>query len=210
MSSLVSSETQIDIHSLRGKAVEAARRHKASWMTLGQYLSSIHKDKLYKNWGYLSFEGYCSKELRIKQTTAAKLVRSYSFLEREEPGLVDPKQAEEAGQPLPNFESVDLLRLAKSNDKFTAHEVAQIRSAVLTKALEPKEVRAQMKQITEKKAEEKAPAEVLNARRNSAMRRLLTVLTSVKNELLNAKLAPSYLIKQMEDLASKLQDQISD
>ena len=66
-----------------------------------------------------------------------------------------------------------------------------------------------MKKILERKEEEKEPAEALKARRAAAIRRLLSVLTSVKQELINARLVPSYLIKQMEDLASKLQDQLS-
>ena len=195
---------------LRAKALEAARHHKASWLALGQYLRAIHQDKLYRGWGYANFEIYCMKELRMKQTMASKLVRSYSFLEREKPELVDPERAAEAPvENLPNFESVNLLRLAHGNEKFTPGDIAQIRSAVLTKALEPKEVREEIKKIIEKKDEEKPTAEVLKARRASAIRRLLTVLTSVKNEMVNAKLVPSYLIRQMEDLAGKLEDQLS-
>ena len=57
---------------LRQKTLETARRHKASWIELGQYLFSIQKDKLFKQWGFLSFETYCKKELDIKETTAAK------------------------------------------------------------------------------------------------------------------------------------------
>ncbi len=37
---------------LREKTAETAKRHKASWIQLGQYLFSIHKDKLYKAWGF--------------------------------------------------------------------------------------------------------------------------------------------------------------
>ena len=210
----MNTETENEVHtgSLRQQASEAAKRHKASWLLLGQYLQTIHKEKLYKKWGFLAFETYCTKELRIKETTAAKLVRSYSFLEREEPGLVRPVRTAEGEGPaenLPHYESVNLLRLAKTNDKFTPHDIAAIRGAVLTKGLEPTEVRVEMKKILERKEPEKPPAEVLNARRSAAIRRLLTVLTSVKNELVNARLAPAYLIRQMEDLAGKLEDQLS-
>ena len=197
--------------SLRGRALEAARRHKASWVTLGQFLFTIHKEKLYKKWGHLSFEGYCMKELRMKQASAVKLVKSYSYLEREEPGLLAEAAGETEALPenLPGYESVNLARLAESSSKFTPEDLREIKAAVFRKGLEPQEVRAKMKGILEAREEEKEPAELRNARRSAALKRLLTVLTSVKNELVNAKLIPAYLVKQMEDLAGKLQDQLS-
>lgn len=195
---------------LREKTQEAARRHKASWVALGQYLFTIHKEKLYKKWGYLTFEGYCMKELRMKETSAQKLAKSYSYLEREEPELA-ASVGEDQSPPenLPNYESVNLLRLAHNNSKFTPQDVREIKNAVFQKALDPPEVRAKIKEIIESREEEKEPAEVRNAQRARAVKRLLSVLTSVKAELINGKLVPSYLIKQMEDLASKLQDQLS-
>ncbi|MBU3759573.1 MAG: hypothetical protein FGM27_06540, partial [Candidatus Omnitrophica bacterium] len=48
---------------LRQKTIETAKRHKASWIELGQYLFTIHRDKAFKSWGFLSFETYCVKEL---------------------------------------------------------------------------------------------------------------------------------------------------
>lgn len=51
---------------------------------------------------------------------ASKLFRSYQFLEKEEPKFIDPeKLAEEPVESLPNYESVNLLRLAQRNEKFT-------------------------------------------------------------------------------------------
>ena len=195
--------------SLREKVLEAAKRHKASWVTLGQYLFTIHKEKLYKKWGYLTFETYCMKDLRIKQTTASKLVRSYSYLERENPQLLASAEGEGPTQNLPSYESVNLARLAEGNSKFTPRDVSEIKTAVFQKVLEPEEVRAKIKEIIESREEEKDSHEIRETRRKVALKRLLTVLTSVKNELINGKLIPPYLIKQMEDLASKLQDQLS-
>ena len=70
---------------LRNKTLDAAKRHKASWIELGQYLYAIYKDKYYKDWGYLTFEAYCGKEINVKLSTASKLLKSYDFLEKEEP-----------------------------------------------------------------------------------------------------------------------------
>ena len=194
---------------LRQKTLETAQRHKASWIELGQYLFSIHKDKLFKTWGYLTFETYCKKELRLKETTAAKLLKSYFFLEKEEPRLASAERfmEEDAPKAVPHYESVNLLRLAKENKNLTTSDFADIRESVINHAKEPKEVRAQVKKLLSEH-ETKEPAEVRRTRRNAAIRRLVTMLSSTKRELESEGLIPGYLIKQMSELASKLEDQI--
>ena len=74
---------------LRKKTLETAQRHKASWIELGQYLFSIQKDKLYKNWNYLSFETYCRKELGIKETTTPCIQEKSAEIPQVLPGMVN-------------------------------------------------------------------------------------------------------------------------
>ncbi|MBI3307587.1 MAG: hypothetical protein HYZ84_07275, partial [Candidatus Omnitrophica bacterium] len=187
---------------------EAAKRHRASWIELGQYLFTIHKDKHFKNWGYLSFEAYCMSELGMKQATASKLLKSYSFLEREEPRLAAAKFSEdESPKAIPNYESVNLLRLAKESEKIPARDYADLRKAVLESGKEPKEIKAQVKQLLEENEEPETP-EAKRAKRNSSLRRLMTVLNSAKREFESEKLLPAFLLKQITDLIGKLQDQL--
>ncbi len=197
--------------SLRQKTLEAAKRHKASWIELGQFLFTIHKDKLFKEWGYLVFETYCKKELGIKETTAAKLLKSYSFLEKEEPTLASTARfmEEDAPKAVPHYESVNLLRLAKENKNLTSGDFADLRESVIQYAQEPKEVRAQVKKFLSDR-EIKDPAEVRRSRRNAAIKRLVTLLSSTKRQLESEGLLPGYIIKQITELASKLEDQIED
>ncbi len=200
---------EVQKDSLREKTLEIAKRHKASWIELGQYLFTIHKDKMYKEWGYLVFETYCRKELGIKETTASKLVKSYSFLEKEEPRLASAERfmEEDAPKAVPHYESVNLLRLAKENKELTPHDFADIRKSVIQDAKEPKEVRAQVKQLLSAH-EIKDANEERKSRRNTVIKRLVTMLASTRMELESEGLIPAYLIKQMRDLAEKLQDQI--
>ncbi len=194
---------------LRQKTQDAAQRHKASWIELGQYLFTIHKDKLYKEWGYLVFETYCKKELGIKETTAAKLLKSYSFLEKEEPRLASSEHfmEDDAPKAVPHYESVNLLRLAKENKNLTTSDFADLRESVIQHAKEPKEVRAHVKKLLSER-EVKDPAEVRRTRRNAAIKRLVTMLSSTKRELESEGLLPAFLIKQINELAAKLEDQI--
>ncbi len=194
---------------LRSKTVEIAKRHKASWIELGQCLFAVQKDKLFKQWGYLTFETYCLKEVGIKQTTAAKLLKSYYFLEKEEPAIISQEGLDETKPALvPHYESVNMLRLAKENPKIQPQDFRDLRKAVLSSAKEPKEVRGLVKQILINHEEAKDPAEVRKSRRNAAIKRVIMVLGGAKRELEHEDLLPDYLIKQMNDLISKMQDQI--
>jgi len=202
-------ESQLDTD-LREKALVAAKRHKTSWVQLGQYLHAIYKEKLYRRWKYQSFEGYCLNELHIKQTTAVKLLKSYRFLENEEPQLARVSQ-EDAGEltqtALPNYESVNLLRLAMENKKLEPHDIAEVRESVLEMAREPKEVKAQVKRILEEK-NPKSPDEQSEMKRVSTIKRAISFLTSMKTQFEEEKTLPKYLINQINDLVSKLEDQL--
>ena len=200
---------EVQNESLRQKTSEVAKKHKASWIELGQCLFSIHKDKLFKVWGYQVFETYCMKELGIKQTTAAKLLKSYYFLEKEEPRMVDAGASGEASpKAMPHYESVNLLRLAKENKNISPQNFADLREAVLVSAKEPKEVRAHVKKLLSESIEEKDPQEVRRTRRNTVIKRLVTFLSGAKRELESDSLLPPHIVKQMADLTQKLQDQL--
>jgi hypothetical protein len=193
---------------LRIKAVEVAKKHKASWIELGQYLFSIYKNKLYKEWGYQQFETYCQKELNIRNTTASKLIRSYSFLEKEEPRIVKPDFTEEqTPRKIPDYEAVNLLRLAKNNKNIPTNEFAELRNDVLNEGKEPKEVRATVKKILETHAPKETP-EMKDQKRGSILRRLIGFLNSAKTQLEEEDLVPDYLLKQIDTLTQKLEDQL--
>lgn len=200
-------EKMVETDSLREKTLEVAKRHKASWIELGQYLYTIYKDKYYKAWDYLTFEGYCAKELHLKQTTAMKLLKSYYFLEKEKPELVKASANGEFPKTVPNYESVNVLRLASGNKNLNASDIHDIRKAVFESGKEPKEVKTQVRRLLSER-EEKDPSEIRKDKRNSMIRRLISTLKNSKKELESDQLLPAYLVKQMEELAVKLEDQL--
>ena len=118
---------QLEPGTPRFLVLESAKRFKSSWVELGERLINVNENKLYREWGYVSFEEYCAKEVRIKKPTALKLTRAYRFLEKEEPQLLARK---EELRPLPDYRSVDLL--SQAQDKGLADEPFQeLRKAVL-------------------------------------------------------------------------------
>jgi hypothetical protein len=193
---------------MRSKVVEVARKHKASWIELGQYLFSISKNKMFKEWGYLTFEAYCVKELKIKEATAAKLLKSYSFLEKEEPRMVKPEYvAEEEPQKIPDYESVNLLRLAKDNKNIPTKEFAELRHEVLNEAKEYKDVRAKVKEIVADQKPKDTP-EAKEKKRGSVIKRLIGFLKGAKVQLEEEGMVPDHVLKAMDALSSKLEDQL--
>jgi len=194
---------------LRVKAVEVAKKHKASWIELGQYLFSIYKNKLFKDWGYQQFETYCQKELSVKEATASKLIKSYSFLEKEEPRIVKAEfQEEETPRKIPDYEAVNLLRLAKQNKNITTEDFAELRQEVLNEGKEPKEIREKVKKILQAQEPKDTP-EAKDQKRSSVVKRLIGFLNSAKTQLEEDDLVPDYLLKQIEALAQKLTDQLN-
>ncbi len=195
---------------IRDKTLQTAKSYKASWIELGRYLQTIYKDKMYKGWGFLAFETYCKKELGMKEAMASKIIKSFSFLETEEPKLSQPEFFQkEQSQPVPDLDALNTLRLAKNNKNIPERDFADIRESVLEKGAGQQEVRAKVKKIIEK-TQDTESLEFKKTKRNAVLRRALSSLIAVQRECAQSKLVPDYLIKQISDLAVKLEDQLND
>lgn len=191
--------------SLRYQTLEAAKRFKASWIGLGQMLWTVYKDKKFREWGYLTFDAYCLKDVGIKAATAKKLLQSYYFLEKEEPSTLKRLTSDDApAAELPSAESVNLLRLLKNRDEVPAEDYQKVRSYVLEKGKEPEEVRRQVQTLLEenKKAD---PEEVQEARTKSAVRRMIGTLKALRQQLSGAGLIPKKVMDEVESLTKKLE-----
>jgi hypothetical protein len=119
---------ELDPGSERYQVLATARRFKASWVELGEKLLGVQKSGQFREWGYGSFEEYCTREIRIKQPTAQKLTLAYRYLEKEEPELLVRRTELE---PPPDYRSVDLLRRAREEQGVSAEEYAALRRAVV-------------------------------------------------------------------------------
>ena len=105
----------MDAGSLRYHILENAKNFKVSWVELGRALYTVWKEKLYKDWGYTTLDAYTGKEIGIRKQTAMKLLKSYYFLEKEEPQYLKQEYIQGAeASVIPSYESVDLLRQAKT------------------------------------------------------------------------------------------------
>jgi len=195
---------------IRGKTLQTAKSYKASWIELGSYLQTIYKDKMYKNWGFLAFETYCKKELGMKEAMASKIIKSFAFLEAEEPKLTKPEFfQEEKSQPVPDLDALNTLRLAKQNKNIPEKDYDDIRESVIEKGAGQQEIRAKVKKIIEE-TQDTESLDFKKSKRNAVLRRALSSLIAVQRECAQTKLVPDYLIKQISDLAVKIEDQLND
>jgi hypothetical protein len=111
----------------RYQVLASAKQFKSSWIELGEWLVRVSRNRQYQNWGYSSFEEYCSKEIRIRRQTAEKLLLAFRFLERREPALLEAKH----DRPLPDYRSIDLLRQADEEQHFRPDDYANLRATII-------------------------------------------------------------------------------
>ena len=191
--------------SLRYKVLDCARRFKSSWIDLGQCLFGVYKDKLFKDWGYLTFEAYCAKEIGIKQATAMKLLRSYSFLEHEEPAFLK-RQSLDDQKPsrIPSVDSVNALRLAKQSNRLSGDEYKTLREDVLDHAKEDAEVKKQIRYILKANAP-KPTADEKETRKEALVKKFLSQLRTARHEM-GLLSFPAKTIQQVDDLVEVLEN----
>jgi hypothetical protein len=199
----------LDKSSLRYQILESAKNFKTSWVQLGQALYSVWKDKTYKEWGFNSFDNYTSREIGIKKQTALKLLRSYYFLEKEEPEYLKKDYTEYAGVAvLPHYESIDLLRRAKDRKILDSEDYASFKKAIFEKGRDAGEMRKDLTSLIRQR-EELEPAEARRKRKLAVLKRFLGILKSLKEEAETSKILPSPLIKEASELIKKLEAELS-
>ncbi|MCG3177100.1 MAG: hypothetical protein MOGMAGMI_02066 [Candidatus Omnitrophica bacterium] len=196
---------RLDPASFRYRTLEAARAFKTSWIELGQFLYTVYKDKLYREWQYLTFEAYCAKEVGIKQPTALKLLKSYQFLEHEEPEFLREENiSERKPDRIPSFESVNALRLLKNRPEVSAKQYEDVRDDVLEEAKEDGEVKKKIRYIL-KTSSRKSPEEEKQDKKEQALKRLLAGLQTAKTEF-DLYEYPAKVRKKIDELIEVLED----
>src|SRR6185503_16517898 len=73
----------------RADTLQKARAFKRTWLELAEALSSVNEKRLWEKWGFSDFDAYCRKELHLRQSTVAKLLGSYRFLETAAPRVIE-------------------------------------------------------------------------------------------------------------------------
>lgn len=193
--------------SIRHRMLRVAKDFKTSWIELGRALYTVWKDKHYRQWGFITFEAYTAKEIGIKKQTAMKLLKSYYFLEKEEPAVLTGETPESANPAtIPSYETVNLLRLAKENEAIDKVEYNRIRKDVLENGKEPAEVKKDLTMLMRQR-EEVDPEEARQKKRAVAIRRFLGTLRALQTELSASKMVSGTVLKDVAALIKRIESE---
>jgi len=193
---------------VRLHVLETAKGFKNSWVELGRALYAVHQDKLYKEWGFATFEAYTSKEIGIRNQTAVKLLRSYSFLEKEEPGYLKDENGDAADPAkMPSYEAVNVLRLAKNNKDLDNDDYENLKKGVFKEGKDAIEVKKDLTCLMRER-KELEPEEARAEKRIVVIKRFLSTLKSLKIELETTKMLPASLTKEVEALINRVQEEM--
>jgi hypothetical protein len=198
----------LDENSVRYRVLRSVKNFKASWMDLGQALYTVWKDKLYREWGYLTFEAYTSKEIGVRKDTAVKLLKSYYFLEKEEPQYLqrDLNETSEAAV-VPGYEAINALRLAKNKKEIGEEDYAALKKNVFEKGRDVRDIKKDITALIRQR-EELDPQEAREKRKAEAVRRIISTLKTLKNEVQASKLLAANTIKEINSLIGRLETEM--
>jgi len=109
---------QLDENSFRYDVLHSALKFKTNWIELGEKLYKVYHEKSYKEWGYDTFDKYCSKEVGIRKKTIEKLTNSYYFLQKHEPEVLEDYSKKNVAE-IPDYNTINLLSQIKSDENVT-------------------------------------------------------------------------------------------
>lgn len=191
----------------RQHILTCAKNFKTSWVELGRALYMAWKDRLYKKWGYNDFEQYTSREIGIKKNTSMKLLRSYYFLEKEEPQVLSAYMDQEKQDKLPGYETIDLLRQAKEKKTLDGDDYRNFRDAVM-EGKDDGEVKKELTQMIRQR-KELEPEEAWEARRGATVKRFLGTLRALNEEIKAGKLVSAEVARAADALIKRLEEELA-
>ncbi|MFA7676763.1 MAG: hypothetical protein WCY34_01180 [Candidatus Omnitrophota bacterium] len=195
----------MDSEAVRGKVLQSAQEFKDSWKNLAQALQLVWKDKLYKNWGYDTFDQYTAREVKVRKHTAMKLINSYSFLEKEAPRylLESDSASSKEHQVVPSYEAVEALQKAKKNLDESDYE--NIKKEIFEDGKDTSQVKKDLTALILKRRKEIDPEKERIKESRIAINRFLGVLRAFRRDIDMLKLLPGHVSKDIDSLIVKIE-----
>ncbi len=201
----------LDPASLRSQVLEAVKKFKGNWLELGRYLAAVDRKQTFKDWGFATFQSYCTRELKIREQTVAKLLRSFMFLKREAPDFLSTALAEEGrGERLPDFEAVDILRKARGRRTIGEDDYARMKEAVFRAEVEPRELGRQYRSLIEAaQAASVDPGAAWEKRKGETVRRVLGSLKSIRSTLEDNQFLSRAIVQALGQLIKRIEEEVA-
>lgn len=119
----------------RADTLAKARAFKRTWLELADALARVQKTGSWTRWGFDSFDSYCRKELHLKQSTVAKLLGSFRFLESSAPRVLERARSEPAAH-IPSIAAVEFVQKATDRGAADEETLRTIRKAAFEEGTE--------------------------------------------------------------------------
>jgi hypothetical protein len=198
-SSLEAKAREVTPGTLRHTCLLAAKRFKSSWAELGKLLVKVRNGGEHEQWGYQTFEAYCSQELHIRKATADKLTRSYSFLEKHEPRAVT---REDFPERAPAFEVIEVLADAEQRGQLSSEEYRSIRDTIWSPERPSSELKRELQDRFPRPPPPPPAADVQLRRLAAAARRLHQELSACRKVPKAVAERAGALAEDVEELAA--------
>jgi hypothetical protein len=200
----------LDPESLRFHVLDAVKRFKGNWLELGRFVSVVEERGAFRDWGFATFESYCTRELKLKRLTVVKLLNSFRFLKKEEPDFLSSALSAGEKAELPDYESVNILRQARAKKAITGEDYARLRSAVFADEVPAREVGRQYRGLLQSAREAALdPEEAFLRKRQESLKRLLGSLRTIKNTIELSHLLPASGLDTLKKLISQVEEELT-
>ena len=194
----------MDSDAIRTHVVQITRDFKNSWRNLAQALQAVFKDKLYREWGYSSFDNYVAKEVHVRKHTAMKLIRSYEFLQKEEPLYLE--ESSQDGQPINkglSFEEACILQRAKK--ALPDDDYHKVKDDITKTSRDASEVKKDLTSLIMKRRKDIDPEKDRTRQNKAAINRFLGVLRSFKQDVDLLAILPGSISNEIDKLVKNIE-----
>lgn len=199
-------KNNINAESLRIELMGYSKDFKVSWVQLGQGLYSVWRDKTFQVWGFDKFEDYVIRELGLKKSLALKLVKTYFFVEQEEPSYLKKEFGEDKkAVSVPGYEGLDVLRMARRHSELSREDYVKLRKDIFDKGKEASLVKKDLSAII-KERKQVDPEHERENRHQASVKRFLSALKNFKKDMDTLKLIEPDIAQEAEELLQKLED----
>lgn len=199
--------SDVDPAQVREQVLQVARDFKNSWRNLARSLNVVWVNKLYKQWGYDTFDKYTEKEIRVRKHTVMKLIRSYQFLQQEEPRYLSNENAQDESGGMPSLEAINTLQRAKK--QLPEEDYKKVKNYLLEGQKDFREVKKDLTALIMKRRKDVDVEGNRTAKGKVIIRDFLKTLRAVKRDVEMLNLLPSYIAQDIGALILRIEDHVS-
>jgi len=127
-------------------------------------------------------------------------------LEKDEPQYLKKDFIKKSpAKQVPDYETIDILRQAKTKKELNPEDYSQLKQKVFETGNDAQEVRKELTELI-KQRDVRDPEELKEQRRQTSIKRLISLLKTLKEEMSVNNLLPKETIKSVDTLIGQLEE----